>query len=364
MGRRDRSILPSSLCVRCLNLFNWKHNFLLCTILRKFDLERIVKQPLTKIHSAYRSLIQKAVRRGDLSLTRKVASHLRDIGDGNWLARRTAVITFEECWPLGAKLDLSTEFTNTVNSLIRAAQSVKVKDATGLGTLAYALSTGDDSVLSGSPEDRHIKIVSEAIKRPKDFWDWVTTNCSQESQSTLVDVAQKAYRRGGWPWDRAFMQAAAYLAVTGNTPIVTTAKQQSKEFPLWVALDKHTPQGKQALRHVAKKIGVLSNQLFWVSFYFESALTNEATDSFWWSKEVNWRLHQIGLDFDRASLIWDKAQPIISEILKAEVEDLWENIQPPTPLQLSLFDLTDFRLENEQPIYSQEIPKTEVNHLQ
>jgi hypothetical protein len=43
---------------------------------------------------------------------------------------------------------------------------------------------------------------------------------------------------------------------------------------------------------------------------------------------------------------------------------LWENIQPPTPLQLSLFDLTDFRLENEQPIYSQEIPKTELNHLQ
>jgi len=323
-----------------------------------------VRQPLSKTHSACRSLIQKAVRRGDLSLTRKVASHLREIGDGNWLARRTAVITFEECWPLGAKLDLSTEFTNTVNSLIRAAQSVKVKDATGLGTLAYTLSTGDDSVLSGSPEDRDIKIVSEAIKRPNDFWDWVTANCSQERQRSLVEVAQKAHRRGGWPWDRAFMQAAAYLALTEDVPTVATAKQQSKEFPFWVALDKHTPQGKQALRHAAKRIGVPSNQLFWVSFYFESALTNEATDSFWWSKEVHWRLHQVGLDFEQASFIWDKAKPVVSEILKAEAEHLRKHIEPAAPVQLSLFDPTCFVLENEQLIFSEETPKTEPNPLQ
>jgi hypothetical protein len=323
-----------------------------------------VRPPLSKTHSACRSLIQKAVRRGDVSLIRKVASHLHEIGDGNWLARRTAVITFEECWPLGAKLDLTNEFTNTVNSLIRAAQSVKVKDATGLGTLAYTLSTGDDSVLSGSPEDRDIKIVSEAIKRPKDFWDWVTTNCSQEYQRTLVDVAQKAHRRGGWPWDRAFMQAAAYLAITEDVPNVPTAKQQSKELPLWVALDKHTPQGKQALRHAAKRIGVPSDQLFWVSFYFESALTNEATDSFWWSKEVYWRLHQAGLDFDQASFIWDKAQPVVSEILKAEAEHLQKHIEPTTTVQSSLFDQTCFALENEHPIFSEETLTTELNPLQ
>jgi hypothetical protein len=302
------------------------------------------------------------VRRGDLSLTRKVASHLREIGDGNWLARRTAVITFEECWPLGADLDLSTEFTNTLNSLLRAAQSVKIKDATGLGTLAYTLSKGDDSVLSGSCKDRDIKIVSEAIKRPNDFWDWVTANCSQERQRTLVDVAQKAHRRGGWPWDRAFMQAAAYLAVTENIPTVPTTEQQSKEFPLWVALDKHTPQGKQALRQAAKRIGVPSDQLFWVSFYFESALTDEATDSFWWSKEVHWRLHQVGLDFDQASLIWDKAQPVVSEILTVEVEHLREHIKPPIPVQLSLFDQSCFVSENEQPIFSEETSKIEPNN--
>lgn len=323
-----------------------------------------MRQPLSKTHSACRSLIQKAVRRGDLSLIRKVASHLNEMGDGNWLARRTAVIIFEECWPLGAKLDLTAEFTNTVNSLIRAAQSVKMKDATGLGTLAYALSTGDNSVLSGSPEDRHIKIVSEAIKRPKDFWDWVTTNCLQESQRTLVDVAQKAHRRGGWPWDRAFMQAAAYLAVTEDVPTVSTAKQKLNDFPFWVALDKHTPQGKQALRQAAKRIDVSSNQLFWVSFYIESALTNEATNSFWWSKEVHWRLHQVGLDFNQALFIWHKAQPVVSEILKADAECLREHIEPPAPVQLSLFDPAHFVSEKEKLIFSEETLKAQPHPLQ
>jgi hypothetical protein len=139
---------------------------------------------------------------------------------------------FEECWPLGAKLDLSTEFTNTVNSLIRAAQSVKVKDATGLGTLAYTLSTGTDSVLSGSPEDRDIKIVSEAIKRTQRFLGLGNCKLFAGDQRSLVEVAQKAHRRGGWPWDRAFMQAAAYLALTEDVPTVATAKQQSKELSL------------------------------------------------------------------------------------------------------------------------------------
>ena len=43
---------------------------------------------------------------------------------------------------------------------------------------------------------------------------------------------------------------------------------------------------------------------------------------------------------------------------------MWENIQPPTPLPVSLFDLTDFGLENEQPIVSQETSKAELNPLQ
>lgn len=322
------------------------------------------RKPTNTTHSACRSLIQKAVRCGDVSLTTKVASHLREIGDADWLTRRAAIITFEECWPLGAKLNLTTDFTSTVHSLVRAAQSVKVKDATGLGTLAYTLSTGDTSVLSGYAEDRHIKIVSEAIKRPKDFWEWVTTKCSQECQRALVDSAHQAHRQGGWPWDRAFMQAAAYLAVIEGVPDVRPAKQKLKEFPFWVALDKHTPQGKQGFREAAKRLEVSWYQLSWVSFYFESALTNKATDSFWWSKEVQWRLHSIGLDTDKARLLWDKARPVFSEILRTQGEQLQEHIDPLEVVQLSLFNRTPFVSLKQPALFSEETRKTEPECLQ
>lgn len=315
----------------------------------------------TNTHPACRSLIQKAVRRGDVSVTRKVASHLREIGDTDWLTKRAAVITFEECWPLGAELDLTADFSSTLDALVRVAQSVKVKDAAGLGTLAYTLSEGEHSVLSGSPEDRHIKIVSEAIKRPKDFWDWVTTSCSQESQRAIVNAAQKAHRRGGWPWDRAFMQAAAYLAITEGSINIRPAKRRKlKEFPFWVALDKHTPQGKQGLREAAEKIGVPWNQLFWVSFYFESALTNEATESSWWSKEVQWRLRQVGLDTDKARLLWDMARPVAAEILRTQGEQLHEHIDPPEVRQLRLFDQSPFISVKYPPFFSEKTRKAEL----
>lgn len=313
-----------------------------------------LRKPVSKTNSAYRSLIQKAVRRGSISLTKKVAYHLRDIGDADWLRKRAAVITFEECWPLSIKLNLTADFTEIVSSLLLAAQSVKVKHATGLGTLGYTLSLGDKSVLSGSDEDYHIRVVSEAIKRADDFWHWVTTQASQDSQRVLINVAKQAHRRGGWPWDKAFMQAAAYLAVTEDIPTVCFAQQKVEEFPLWVALDKHTPQGKCALREAAKQIGVPWHQLFWVSFYLESAITNESTNSFWWLREVHWRLHQIGLDYDNARLIWRRARPVVAEILKASTEQLCEELESSEPVaqlraeaqerrnykQLELFDLT------------------------
>lgn len=318
--------------------------------------DRSAKENVSKeTHPACRSLIQKAVRRGDVSLTIKVASHLREIGDANWLRRRAAVITFEECWPLGTEFDLTDDFANTVNALVRVAKSVKVKDATGLGTLAYILSTGNNSVLSGSPEDYHIKVVSEAIKRPKDFWEWVVTKCSQEEQHALVKSAQKAHRRGGWPWDKAFMQAAAYIAITEGLPAVRTAKRKKlKEFPLWIALDKHTPQGKQGLREAAKNIGIPWYQLFWVSFYFESAITNEEADSYWWSREVRWRLHSVGLDVEKARVLWYKAQPIVSRILTMEAEQLQYHLATTAAVQMNLFDHKSFVLDKEQPLLSQE----------
>lgn len=274
--------------------------------------------------------MQKAVRRGNVTLVEKVVSHLYDIGDRRWLKQRVAVIAFEECWPLGVNLEPMPDLASIIDFLTQVTQSVKFKDAAGLGSLAYALSEGDDSVLSGSATDQDIKIVANAIKRPKDFWNWVSTQCSRECQCALVENAHKSYRRGGWPWDRAFMQTAAYLAVTTGLPVANQVNRfghSTWDFPFWVALDKHTPQGKKALREAAKRVGIPWRQMNWISFYFESALANAIAPSPWWKREMEWRLNCTGLDIDTARSIWTTTRQVVIEILNEDADRLRAHVQ-------------------------------------
>lgn len=289
-----------------------------------------MRPPNPNTHHACRSLLQKAVRRGNASIASKVADHLWDVGDAAWLKRRVAVIFFEECWPLAAELDTGTDRAGLCAALARAARSVKFKDAAGLGSLSYALSQGDRTVLKGAPDDRHINVIREAINRPDDFWKWAGGACTSEAQSKLVSAARTFYRRGGWPWDRAFMQAAAYLSVTHDLPDVPQAKEGGEpELPLWVALDKHTPHGKAVLRDVSKITGVPWTHVIWTSFYFESALTNAAAPSPWWLREVEWRIGKLGLSPDAARNIWSKLQGHVSESLANQAEELRSHLEEP-----------------------------------
>ncbi len=306
----------------------------------------MMKKTSPNTHQSCRSLLQKAVRRRNIQLVEKVAHHLNDIKDTAWLKRRTAVITFEECWPIGAELRYPLIFEESLRILKLVAESVKMKDATGLGSLAYELSEGATSILTGESEDRHIKLVAKAINNPKDFWNWAIQASPVDGPLTqFVLNTKEAHRRGGWPWDLAFMQAAAYLAVTGEGSQVCEPSQTVLECPLWVALDKHTSQGKEALRKVAQSLKIPYRQLNWINFYCESALTNESTQSYWWSREVAWRLNGVGLTFEQAKDIWQEARVIVEETLKEDAEKLEghftfdvvtteENQQPD---QLSLF---------------------------
>ena len=290
-----------------------------------------MKKTSPHTHQACRSLLQKAVRRGDMHLTEQVARHLYEIKDTEWLKKRALVITFEECWPLGSELHSPLKFEDALRVLKSVAIAVKMKDAAGLGSLAYEYSTGVSSVLTGESEDHDIRNVSKAIKEPQNFWDWAIHKCSQDSQRTqFIQAAKDAHRRGGWPWDLAFMQAAAYLAVTNKVPMVLSSEQAPIACPLWAALDKHTAQGKYALRKAAEIMGVTGRQLMWISFYCESALTNESTESYWWSREIRWRLSQFGLDYDKAKNIWQKAQYTVSELLKEEATQLQTHFQNPS----------------------------------
>ena len=290
-------------------------------------------------HQGCRSLLQKAVRRGSTTLVGKVVKHLYEIGDVRWLKQRIGVIIAEECWPLLAEWELLNTPEAMIDLLSQVARSVKFKDAAGLGSLAYALSEGDTSVLSGSDEDDYIRRIGDAIKDANKYWKWVISERSNDRQAILIQRAEKVYRKGGWPWDRAFTQAAAYLAVTDGLPKLQRVDKLNSEekFPFWVALDKHTPHGKTTLRIVAKKTGIPWRQLNWASFYFESAVVNKLEPSRWWEKEAEWRLGKVGLSFCEAKSIWAKAQPLFVELLQHESVCLEQHLDNSVPHQMELF---------------------------
>lgn len=290
-------------------------------------------------HQACRSLIQKAVRRGNSTLVAKVVDHLYEIEDVKWLKQRIGVIIAEECWPLLEEWELPNTPEATIDLLSRVACSVKFKDAAGLGCLAYALSEGDTSVLSGSDEDDYIRGIGDAIKDPNRYWKWVISKCSNDREAVLIKRAEKVYRKGGWPWDKALTQAAAYLAVTDGIPKPQKVDRSNTEekFPFWVALDKHTPQGKTALREVANQTRIPWRQLNWASFYFESAIVNNLAPSRWWKKEREWRLGKAALSVHEAKSVWVEAKPLFVELLQHKPGDLEQHIHDSLPKQMKLF---------------------------
>ncbi len=275
----------------------------------------------------FRSLLQKAVRRGDTDLVYTTSAILESLSskEKNWFRNQVAIITFEECWPLGTDLVFNRKFHSKVAALVKAALSEKAKDAIGLGYLAYALSEGDRSVLTGSDEDRHIRIITKAIHRPDQFWNWADQDGLVERGKNLVENARR-FRQAGLPRDRAVIQAAAYLAVAGDIPPVKPASQLTRAFPYWVALDMHTSQGRRVLNDVARDLHIPLKQLEWTLFYFEGAQTNESSASFWWERSCNWYFQKIGLPMQEAHLIWEPARVQVIEALAGDSRQLHRDL--------------------------------------
>jgi hypothetical protein len=281
----------------------------------------------TDAHARYRSLLQKAVRRGNDALVITTCALLESLGprEKSWVRERAAVITFEECWPLGRALVFNKRFHSKVAALVRAARSTKAKDACGLGLLAYRLAVGGRSVLDGSEQDRHLRIVAKAVERPEAFWNWAMRERKTKRAGALIERAYH-FRNAGLPQDRAIIQAGAYLALQGELPSPVPADCREKSFPYWVALDIHTPEGKRVLRDISRDLHLRLPQLEWVSFYFEGAATNKALPSFWWERYCRWRFKKAALPKEEAHLLWDPVRPQVIEALSEDSRHLHREI--------------------------------------
>jgi hypothetical protein len=280
---------------------------------------------MTAVRPLLRSLLQKTVRRGYADLAQRTAFVLGSQGDSAWLQARTGVIVFEECWPSAHLLSSSLPSAVTLQQI---AVSIKNKDAAGLGSLAHALAEGDMTALDQAYEQKTVKIVAAALKRPDDFFRWIRTQCQSDKQANVVAAARLFFNRASWPWDKAFLAAGAYLSIQTETKEALRSKQVPNEpFPYWTAIDKHTPQGKSALRKVATAARLSLEQFQWASFYFESAKSNEIGSCPWWECEAKWRLNKVGLSIEEAENMWRNNSDKVRSTLKDQAKDLCRMIE-------------------------------------
>jgi hypothetical protein len=268
------------------------------------------------VDDRYRSLLQKAVRRGHPDLICTVSALIENLGIHShvWFEKRAAFIVFSECWPFGREMLFTKRFPSKVAALIRVARAQKSRDATGLGFLAYALAHGDTSVLDQSADERAVKLIAKAIRHPADYWEWVAAQSTDPRCHALVANAGR-YREGGRPHDKAVVQAAAYLAVNAPLPDPAPAPAAETPFPYWVVFDRHTSEGKRALRDVARDLHIPMPQLEWCFYYFEGAAANAEAPSPWWRRYCRWHFDRIGLREEEAPLLWEPSRAQIADAL-------------------------------------------------
>jgi hypothetical protein len=244
----------------------------------------------------------------------------------SWFRQRTALITFEECWPLGTEFRFNRKFYSKLAALIKASLTVKTQDAMGLGYLAYALCRGDRSVLDGGAGDRPIKIIAKAIQKPQRFWEWIQGTAKTALQRQFITNAMH-YKNAGRPREQAVLRAAAYLAVEAETlPVTNGIAPSQNPFPYWVAFDGHTSQGRRAIRDVARDLYMPPTQLEWAMFYFEGAQTNACMPSKWWQRSTQWHFQKTGLAADEAHLLWTPAKPQVMAALADDSRQLHSEV--------------------------------------
>jgi hypothetical protein len=284
-----------------------------------------------KIDPRYRSLLQKAVRRGHANLVMTLSSLIGLLGpvEKRWFSQQTAIMAFRMCWPLAPGLNYTRHFHSRVAAMAKVARSVKNQDAAGLGAMAHAFYKGDFSVLDDSANDRIIRIVSSGIERPDDFWAWVDDGFGDGADERNKSGQQSIL----WPrgknatlFDRAVIHAAAYLAMTTDPPTLSRADSEDDRFPYWVAFDHHTREGRRVLIDISRDLHIPLSQLRWILFYFEGSRTQKRVSSVWWDRYCRWRFKKAGLVPEQAHLIWQSARPQLMAALAEDARHLHREI--------------------------------------
>ncbi|MDR3666976.1 MAG: hypothetical protein P4L35_09050 [Ignavibacteriaceae bacterium] len=271
-----------------------------------------------------RSLLQKAVRRGDVELTEKVVAYLLSVGDKDWLRDRLFVIAYEECWPIANQIQIK----DLVFEYKKIALTVKNKNAWGLAELAGNFSKNNYKLDSTQSDDFNAGIIylAKVLKDPENFWEEIKDFSGYHESESRIISAQKALNRAKFPGDKAMMYAAGYLSIYETVPPVEIIQPiNNPDFPYWVAFDKHTDYGKMILQQIAEKLGMDYHTLKRMTFYNAGVVCNEIKSSPYFDALIDWRNRQMKGLQER----WPEVEAMIIEETKAVADKLIMRISNP-----------------------------------
>lgn len=293
-------------------------------------------------YSLERSLLQKAVRRGDQNVVEKVIKYLLSEKDKTWLRKRLYIITYEECWMYGDNfIDGQSEYKITEHYK-NLAVSVKNKNAAGLASLANSYNKGNRSVLSSadSIQSKAITTIANAIKSPKKYWTWIKDQPGYKKNKSRIDKAEKAISKLVYDEEKAMTYATAYFCIKDNIPDVVEIPPNNSLFPYWVAIDKHTPDGRDIITTVAQKYKIRPDRLMWIAFFMEGSLCNKMTESPYWELAKLWKMKNMRLTIEEAEVIWENVKSDViaeSKICVDNMLDRINNVKEEESGQLSMF---------------------------
>jgi hypothetical protein len=277
-----------------------------------------------------RSLLQKAVRRGNVELVEKVFKYLLNKDNKNWLRDRLAVMTYEDCWTYGSQMIIESNELKLMEQYKTLACKVKNKNAAGLADLAYNFSKGDRSALVGDEKERKaIEMVAIAIRKQVEFWDQIKDQPGYNTNKQRIEAAETAMTRAKFNDDKAMMLAAAYLSVKYPIPDTLTIKPDNDpDFPFWVAVDKHTSIGKDLYDKACNKINIMPYSGMQIAFYLEGSVCNQITNSPFWDLDKQWQFKHMRYTLNEAEKIWKqlKQEFISMKRVGYEVRDMKNKI--------------------------------------
>lgn len=272
-----------------------------------------------------RSLLQKAIRRGNEELVVKVLEYLIRVGDLSWLRKRLFVIAYEECWTLAH--EITTD--QIIEQYKKITRSVKNKNVAGLAALVSDYRKGNYGVLDGLVDDEieNIKSISNAIDTPKQFWTFIRNLPGYQGNYNRIESAVKATAKATFEHDKLLMFAASCLTAENQIPdTLFTQPNNDSNFPYWIAFDKHTTRGKEILIEASNKINLDSRFGMKLAFYFEGSICNQIVDSPYWTCLVNWEMRRMGFSIPKASQIWEELKQIVVDLTSPKIKLLITNL--------------------------------------